>query len=61
MAQITSKELTAIEDLSSAEQVLAAKCRCLAESTGDAALKDLYRKMEQSHCHHMEELCTGLK
>ena len=61
MAQITSKELTALEDLLGAESVLAAKYRANATETQDAALKDCYTQMAGRHQRHFDELFANLK
>jgi hypothetical protein len=61
MAQITEKELTALDDLMSMESVLCAKCACLAASTEDAALKDCYTQMSQRHQRHFDQLYSNLK
>ncbi|MBQ9097948.1 MAG: hypothetical protein IJY50_00780 [Clostridia bacterium] len=61
MAQITEKELTALEDLMSVESVLAAKCCHMAQQTGDTALQDRYTQMAQRHQRHFDELFSHLK
>ena len=61
MAQITSKELTAVGDLLSAEQTVAAKCAHLAETTEDKALADCYRRLADQHGQHMNQLYKNLK
>jgi len=61
MAQITAKELTAVGDLLSAEQTVAAKCAHLAETTEDKALSDCYRRLAEKHEQHMNQLYENLK
>lgn len=61
MAQITEKELSALGDLLSAEQLATAKYRAVAQMTTDAALKDRYTQMAQHHQRHFDELYTNLK
>ena len=61
MAQITSKELTALGDLMTEENVLAAKYRACATNTQDSALKNCYTQMAQLHQRHFDELFSDLK
>lgn len=61
MAQITTKELSAVGDLLSAEQTVAAKCAHLADTTEDKALSDCYRRLATQHEQHMSQLCKNLK
>ena len=61
MAQITAKELTALDDLLGMENVLVAKYRQYAADTADAALKDCYTQQAQRHQHHFDELYGNLK
>ena len=61
MAQITSKELTAIDDLLGMETLLSAKYEYVASKTEDAALKDCYTQMAQRHKQHTEQLYGQLK
>lgn len=61
MAQITEKELSALGDLMSAENVLRAKCCALAAETGDAELQDIYGKMAERHQRHFDQLYGNLK
>ena len=61
MAQITEKELSAISDLLTYEQILVAKYNMAAQTTNDTALKDCYTRMTQRHQRHFDELYTNLK
>ncbi len=61
MANITEKELSALSDLLSAEQVSIAKYKATAEMTADAAIKDKYTQMAARHQRHFDELYTNLK
>ncbi|MBQ9779277.1 MAG: hypothetical protein IJW22_10210 [Clostridia bacterium] len=61
MAQITEKELSALGDLLSAEQLAITKYCAAAQGTTDAALKDCYTQMAQRHQRHFDELYTNLK
>jgi rubrerythrin len=61
MAQITEKELAALGDLLSAEQLATAKYRSLAQCTQDAAMKDCYTRMADRHKSHFDALYANLK
>ena len=61
MAQLTAKELTAIGDLLSAEQTVAAKCAHLAATVEDKALADCYSRLSEKHTQHMNQLYANLK
>ena len=61
MAQITAKELTALDDMMGMESVLVAKYQENANQTSDAALKDCYTQMAQRHQRHFDELYSNLK
>ena len=61
MAQITSKELTSLSDLMSAEQLLVMKYQDYASETSDPVLKTKYERMAQQHQQHFDMLYTNLK
>lgn len=61
MAQITSKELSAITDLLTIEQNLVAKYTAFANETTDTALQNQYRQIAQRHQRHYDELYSNLK
>ena len=61
MAQITSKELSAISDLLTVEENLIAKYKCYAAEANDAALKNQYEQIAQKHQRHFDQLYENLK
>ena len=61
MAQITSKELSALSDLLTMEENLVAKYRAYALATDDSTLKDRYERIAVAHQRHYEELYSNLK
>jgi rubrerythrin len=61
MALITQKELAALGDLLSAEQLAITKYCSAAQCTADTALKDCYTQLAQRHQQHFDELYTNLK
>ncbi len=61
MAQITCKELSALSDLMTAEEMMVAKCCALASQCTDQTLKNAYEQMAQRHQRHFEELYSNLK
>ena len=61
MAQITSKELSAISDLLTMEQNLVAKYKSYAEQTTDNVLKNQYEQIAARHQRHFDELYANLK
>ena len=61
MAQITTKELSALEDLLGAEKLMVSKYRCAAAATCDKEIKNMFEQAAQRHCHHSEELYANLK
>lgn len=61
MAQITSKELSALSDLLTMEQNLIAKYEMYAAGTQDAALKDRYQQIAKQHQRHYDALYANLK
>lgn len=61
MAQITSKELSALEDMLTVEHNLVAKYFEYANLTEDAALKEKYRETALRHQRHYDELYYNLK
>ena len=61
MAQITAKELSALEDMLTIEHTLVAKYLKYADMTDDTALKDKYRQTELRHQKHFDELYSNLK
>lgn len=61
MAQITSKELTALSDLMSIEENLVTKYRAYACQTTDKTLKNEFEQIAQRHQRHYDELYAQLK
>ena len=61
MAQITCKELSALSDLMSAEELMVAKYRAYAAQSNDSALKNQYEQIAQRHQRHFDELYSNLK
>ena len=61
MPLITSKELTAIEDILGMEQNLIEKYRNYAESTGDCKLKTQFGEAASKHQTHFDALFALLK
>ena len=61
MAQITSKELTSLSDLMSAEQLLVTKYQDYACRTNDPVLKTKYERMAAQHQQHFDMLYSNLK
>ena len=61
MAQITTKELSALSDLLTMEENMTAKYRQTAEQTADATLKNHYEQMAMRHQTHYDELLSNLK
>ncbi len=56
MANLTSKELTAIEEQLGAESVLIAKYKQLANTTEDPALSNSLNQIAQKHQNHFDTL-----
>lgn len=61
MAQITEKELSALNDLLGAEQLQITKYQAAAQKCNDTALADCYNQMAQRHQRHFDQLFTNLK
>ena len=61
MVEITSKELTALEDILSAEQCLVAKFTECAQEATDAELKSKYEQIALRHQRHYDEIYSNLK
>ncbi len=61
MAQITSKELSSLSDLLSAEELLVKKYKDFAECTTDQTLKNKYEQIAARHQGHFDMLYSHLK
>jgi len=60
MATLTSKELTALEDHLSMEQLLVSKYRSIAGMTGDQQLKMKCEQIAAKHQEHYKRLLSHL-
>lgn len=60
MANLTSKELSGIEDQLKCEQTLISKCEYYAENTNDNALKMKLKEISQKHQNHYNQLYSLL-
>ena len=61
MANITSKELTAIDEQLNYEQTLIKKFNAYANETKDTALRTKYQQMASRHQSHFNSLLTFLQ
>ncbi|MDR1117457.1 MAG: spore coat protein [Oscillospiraceae bacterium] len=61
MANLTSKELTAIEDQLNWEDVLVKKYKSLASQCTDATIKSQMEEISQKHQNHYNRLTTFLQ
>lgn len=61
MAQITSKELSSLSDLLSAEQLVINKYKDYACRTDDSTLKTKYEQIAAKHQQHFDTLYAQLK
>lgn len=61
MANLTSKELTALEDQLSYEQTLVKKYRSLADECCDTKLKMDFQRFADKHQQHFNTLISFLK
>ncbi len=61
MAQVTSKELSSLSDLLTAEQLMINKYKDYACRTDDSALKTKYEQIAARHQQHFDALYTQLK
>ena len=60
MPNITSKELTALEDLLAGEQLAVKKYQAFATQVSDPALKSKYEQMAGKHQQHYQKLVKFL-
>lgn len=60
MSQLSEKELSAIKDLLSEEDLLVKKFQMLAEHAEDAALKSKMTEISNKHQGHLNELYSKL-
>lgn len=61
MANLTSKEATALEEQLSSEQVLVAKYRSMASMCSDAAIKTKLEGIASRHQQHFDRIAAYLK
>jgi len=61
MANISSKELTALDEQLNHEQMLIKKFNSYANDTSDAALRTKYQQMASRHQAHFNSLLTYLQ
>lgn len=61
MAQITTKELAAIEDVLTLEQNLITKLESYAATVSDPELKQKYGQMVERHQRHYDEIYSNLR
>ena len=61
MANLTAKELTALEELLGAEQVLIKKYHTMANNCNDNGIKTRYESIATRHQQHFNTLMTHLK
>ena len=60
MAQLTEKELTAIEDELSAEKLLIAKYKTYAQMASDPQIKSKCEQLAGKHQNHYDQLISCL-
>ena len=60
MANLTTKELSGIEDQLKCEQNLIGKCRMFSQNAQDAALKNKFDEIAQKHQQHYDKLFSLL-
>ena len=61
MAQITTKELAAIEDVLTLEQNLITKLEAYAATVGDTELRQKYEQIAARHQRHYDEIYSNLR
>lgn len=61
MANLTTKELTALDDQLGFEQVCTAKYKAAAQETQDTKLKDCFNRCANQHQQNFNTLLTFLK
>ena len=61
MAQLTAKELSAINELLTGEAHLVKKFQCLADSTSNAELKAKFSDISSKHQEHFNSIYEHLK
>ena len=61
MAQITTKELAAIEDVLTLEQNLITKLEAYASTVSDTELRQKYEQIAERHQRHYDEIYSNLR
>lgn len=61
MAQLSEKELSALHDLLSEEELLIKKFKMLAEQTSDSEIKNKFEEISNKHQGHFNSLYSQLK
>lgn len=61
MAQLTGKELSALQDLLTDEELLVKKFKMLASQTADTEIKDRYEAISKQHQNHYNALYAYLQ
>lgn len=61
MAQLSEKELSALNDLLADEELLTRKFSMLAKQTDDMEIKQKYEQISQQHQEHFNSLYEYLK
>lgn len=61
MAQLTGKELSALQDLLTDEELLVKKFQMLAAQTEDKEIKDRYESISKQHQNHFNALYAYLQ
>jgi len=60
MANLTEKELSALNDLLSSEELEVKKFRMLASGTTDQCIRDKFNSIADKHQHHFDMLFNQL-
>ena len=61
MVQLTGKELSAIQDLLTDEELLVKKFKMLASQTDDTEIKEKYENISRQHQNHYNALYAYLQ
>lgn len=61
MAQLSEKELSALNDLLADEELLTKKFSMLAKQTGDSEISQKYEQISRQHQEHFNSLYEYLK
>lgn len=61
MEQLTERELSALQDLLSDEEMLIGKFKMLADHTEDTEIKEKYEEISKKHQNHFNALYAHLQ